>query len=122
MILLISLFILTVAFVVIAKRTYQYELELLSIALSFVFGTAFFIAAVTIPISHYRFHKSVAQLEAFKQTVEASRKANPTDIERVAIMQQITEWNQQIAGAKYDNKGIRDLWIPDEIEEIEFIK
>lgn len=122
MILLISLFILTVAFVVIATRTHRDELEALGIVLSVFFGAAFFIAAVTIPSSHYRFHKSVAKLEAFKQTVEASRKANPTDIERVAIMQQITEWNQQIAGAKYDNKGIWDLWIPDEIEEIEFIK
>jgi len=43
-------------------------------------------------------------------------------IENAAIQIEIAKWNQWIAGKKYWNDTLFDIWIPDEIETIEFIR
>lgn len=87
--------------------------------LSVVFGILLFIVLITIPIERIGFMSQIERYNAFKQTIELSRKKGSlTEIERAAIQKDIAKWNQDIAQVKYYNKYF-DLWIPDEVTKLE---
>ena len=75
-----------------------------------------------IPINRYDVRSDMVELAAFKETVADARKRNLDPLERAAILKDIARWNQNIASTKYANSHGWDLWIPDEVEGIEYIK
>ena len=79
-------------------------------------------ALIMLPLNYYNTIADIQEYKAFKETVEEARKTNISEIERAAILQDIAKWNQYTANAKYWNKSIFDIYIPDEVENLEMLK
>jgi hypothetical protein len=85
-----------------------------------IFGTLLFVWSSSIPVGRYKCNSNLKQLQAFEMTLDNMRQKE--SIENAAIQIEIAKWNQWIAGKKYWNDTLFDIWIPDEIETIEFIR
>lgn len=81
-----------------------------------------FIVLITLPLSHYEVKEFIAKYEVTQETLNVTRAVGGDDLERIAIQHKVIEINQTLAGYKYWNSTIFDIWIPDEIEELELIK
>lgn len=70
----------------------------------------------------YDYEMFVEKRNAFEQTLKDSRE-NGNDLERAAIMQNVSEWNVQLASQKYRNTTfLLDTYIDDRIMDLEPIK
>ena len=58
------------------------------------------------------------RFKAYKATILHLRKSEFGKEERFAAINKTTEWNEWLASEQYDNKYIRDFFIPDEINEL----
>lgn len=85
-------------------------------------GVILAILLIMLPICYYSDLAWIEKYHAFKVTVEEARKSNISEIERAAILQDIAVWNQDVASAKYWNKTIFDIYIPDEVEALEMLE
>lgn len=57
-----------------------------------------------------------------KETIEEARKNDNSELERAALIQEIAEYNKDLANAKYWNKTIFDMFIYDGLAELEPLK
>lgn len=96
--------------------------EGLGVTLTALSAMSLFVCAISIPMCRNDWYRSAAKLEAFRKTVYQSRAANPTDLERISMLQSIAEWNEKIAESKYDNENLYDLWVPDEVMDLKPIE
>jgi hypothetical protein len=90
--------------------------------LSFLFSTVTIIALILLPISYYNGKAEIKRYYALKQTIEDSRKKEISDIERAALTKEIAEYNADLASVKYWNDTIFDIYIPDELAELDYLK
>lgn len=75
-----------------------------------------------IPINRMDHYSNIKKYDAFKETIENSRKEGAlTEFERASIQRDIVQWNQDIESVKYYNEYF-DIWIPDEITKLEHLK
>jgi hypothetical protein len=83
-------------------------------------GVLLLVCVSTIPIKRLEFKATIKKLQAFEMTLNNMRQKE--SIENAAIQMEVAKWNQWIAGKKYWKDTLFDIWFPDEIETIEFIK
>ena len=100
--LFIILSLLVAVCVVIANKTYNDDLEIWSIVFSFLFGLYLLMHTLFWLLASYEYNSMVAKRNAFQETLTEARK-NGREIELAAISQNISEWNQELASAKYNN-------------------
>jgi amino acid transporter len=93
-----------------------------ALTLSFVFSTATIIALILLPILYYDGKAEIKRYYALKQTIEDSRKNELSDIERAALTKKIVEYNADLASVKYWNDTIFDIYIPDELAKLDYLK
>lgn len=117
MIILISL----IALLIIGFISYNYN-ELLSVILVFISGACLLLVMIAWPASYYETLSKINQYEVIKQTIEISRKENISDIERAALTNKIIEMNTWIASVQYDNKHMFELFTPDAVDTLEYLK
>jgi hypothetical protein len=102
------------------QKNWRYET--FGIVLTVLGAIVLFICVLCIPLNRYFVKKDIERVKAFKATLSESRSSGEFKAERVAFLSQIAHWNEKIAACKYDNTHGFDLWIPDEIDQIELIK
>lgn len=95
----------------------------------FAFGAALFISSVLLvvslimlPINYYNVKAEIQSYYALKDTIEVSRENGNSEIERAALVQKIADNNTRLANLKYWNGTILDIFIPDEIENLDPLK
>ena len=76
---------------------------------------------LSIPLTYYETVAEIEQFESVKISIENARM-NGSELERVALQDRIMDTNKWIAYNKYWNGTIWNLWIPDKIMELEYIK
>lgn len=73
-------------------------------------------------ITSYEYGKFVSKRDSLQQSLDWSR-ANSSELERAAILQDISEFNKDLAEHKYNNKTLLlTYYIDDRIEDVEPIK
>lgn len=86
------------------------------------FGTGLFTILFLIFLNPYIVRSEIAEFNATKQTIADVRIAEISDIERAALTQKIIEANKWLAKTQCNNKNLVDIFIPDEIDELEPLK
>ena len=79
----------------------------------------FFILLISIPISRTSNASEIQEFKIMRQILDNAENNNP---ESATIQIKIIEHNQWLASMKYYNQSIWDIWIPDEIENLKYIK
>jgi hypothetical protein len=85
-------------------------------------GFALFAALLVWPLNYYGTKEEIAEYHAIKATMQEARRGNTSEIERAALTNKIIETNQWVVNAQYWNKTIFDIYIPDEVEQLELLK
>lgn len=85
-------------------------------------GFLLLIALITLPVIPYTIKAEMAELDAFKKTIQISRAQGLTEFERATITQDIAKWNETVALYQFHNDNWWDLWIPDFIDTVQLIK
>jgi len=83
---------------------------------------ALIVAITLIPFIRADFKNQIVRYDAFKQSLKNARLEDMNELEGATILNKITEWNMDIESAKYWNKTIFGIYIPDEVTELELIK
>lgn len=102
------------------KKSYDYEgLGLLLI----IFGVTYLIIhSLAFGLKSYEYELFVVKREAFVESLNYARE-NKLEYESMAILKEITVWNQELAEAQYDNKTLfLDQYIDDRVETLKPIK
>ena len=115
MIIIISLAIATVAFLLAAITLDDFEE---------VFGACYAITGlfligflVSIPVERHDIRRKISAFETLQKTIDGFDKET-----KVANGIKILEYNEWLEKEKYSNKTVFDIYIPDEIENLEPLK
>lgn len=81
-----------------------------------------FSVIVLIFLNSYTVKGEIAEYYAVKATITNSRTTDIAEIERAALTQKIIETNKWLAKIQYDNNTIWDIFIPDEVNNLEPLK
>lgn len=123
MYLLIILTVVTIAGVIIATNLHwSSNWELPVWLVTGMSGLTVFTMLITLGVSHLTADSTIAQYEIIKETIEASRVEEMSELERATLTQKIIEVNQEIAGYKYWNETSWDIFTPDQLTELEYLK
>ncbi len=121
MLILLSLIALIILGYVVLKHTdYGDLLEFLSMALIVAASFIFIMALIFIPLERMSTHSNIEQYYIVKQTVENARLTD--NIENAALQLKIIETNQWIINKQYWNGTVFNLWIPNEVDNLELLK
>jgi hypothetical protein len=120
MIILIVSCVILVLGIYLDNRFCGYK-ECVGFILTLVFGTVLFISIISISMERINFYNRKVSYYAFTETLDSMRKKEDS-IENAAIQLKISDWNEYLAKKKYWNNTLLDIWIPDEIEHLNFIK
>ena len=93
----------------------------LGAVLMVVAGVLLAVAIMTLSISRYNINAQIQAYHSTISTIETAR-ANGIDLEDAAIQHKIIELNRELAEVQYYNTTIFDIWIPDEVMDLEPIK
>lgn len=85
-------------------------------------GLILFFSLIVLPISISSYKGEIQQYYATKETITESRKNNVSEVERAALIKVIIDTNNEIASLRYWNNTIFDIYIPDEITKLEYLK
>lgn len=78
---------------------------------------------ISLPISRASGRDGLVRVQAFRDSVQRARNdKNFSDIERAAILKEITSWNEWLASERYWNVGIWDWWHVDEVTATEDLR
>lgn len=80
------------------------------------------ICLIALPFNHYSGNAEIQRYYALKESYESSRSEKISEFERATIAQKIAEYNADIASVKYWNGTIFDIFIPDELAELDPLK
>ncbi|MGG1659538.1 hypothetical protein [Brevibacillus sp. NRS-1366] len=97
-------------------------IEEIGFVTSIISGVLLLVAIIALPISYFSELASIERYKVIKTTIEESRGKEISDIERAAITNTIIDVNKYIASSKYWNETIFDIYIPDELTELEYLK
>jgi len=101
---------------------YSCDFDFLGPCISIICLAILLIVAMLWPLNYYTEKENIQRYHAIKSTMENSRLTENTQFERVQLTQQILEVNTWIESCKYWNSTIFDRAIPDEIENLEYLK
>jgi len=96
-------------------------IEFSGLVLIAVSSGALIVFLVSVPANRMKVHAHIAEMRAIQETAAAFR-ADGADFEDAAFQLRVAEANQLLARAKFYNGTIFDIWIPDEVEDIEPIR
>lgn len=114
------LIVLTVISILIWKNaSYSSDWDILGIMGVFIFGTLLVVGLIILPINYYSGLAEIERYHALKNSIEESRKDNMSEVERAALVNKIAEYNADIASTRYWNNTVFDIFIPDELAELE---
>lgn len=118
MTILIVLTVLFVAsFVVAIKSDWGDWYDFPATMLAAISGSALAVALLLIPLNHMDIHSRIAGFNAVRDS-----RAGGVEIEAAAWRMKVAEENAWLAKTRYYNRTLFDLWIPDEIEQLEPIR
>lgn len=89
---------------------------------TFISGLLTIIMLVILAINHWTADSTIAQYEIIKDTIETARNEDLSELERATLTQKIIEVNQEIARYKYWNETSWDIFTPDRLTELEYLK
>lgn len=99
----------------------NYDMEVLTMIGSVVSGFLLFIAIITIPISRMEVKSEIRKFNQTISTIAIARK-NAGEIERAALQHDIIEKNNWLQNQRYWNETIWDIYIPDKVMKLKFMK
>lgn len=79
------------------------------------------ISLICIPLLRMDTTSDIQKFNAIQMTIDNAR-INNAKYETAAFQIKISEANQWLASTKYWNDSIFDIWIPDIIEDLQYIK
>lgn len=91
---------LTIFGIVVAMKSYDYEL--LGAIIAFIAGIYLICHTLFWLLASYDYNMFVTKRQAFVETLQYARK-NQSQFELVSITSEVSDWNQQLASSKYDN-------------------
>lgn len=106
---------------IMLSRSYRYD-ECLGFMLVTMSSMILIISLIILPLNYYGTKSEIVQYYITKATIDQAREQSISDIERAALTTKIVEINQWLAGVKYWNETIFDIYIPDEIMGLEPLK
>lgn len=118
--LLIILFVVIIVLGLLMAR-FSNNNDNLGIFIFCIGAICLFTVLLVLPIFYYEKMAEINEYNALKTTVTEFRGQNH-NVERAAIILEVTKMNMKIANAKYWNDTIFDIYIPDEFAELELIK
>ena len=122
MTILIILIIIGIVCCLMAYNNYSnsYELWITGVVICPIIVAILGISIIT---SQYGTLQKISEFKEAKATLERGRTSEEISIyEGAAIYTKIMESNKWLAGQKYINSTIFDIWVPDEIESLEMIE
>ena len=103
-----------------------YDFELLGSILTVIGGFFLLICLITLPIKIYKTKAKIEQFKITEKTYLRSRvkiyNKHRIYIENAAIQIDIAKQNRWLVNVQYWNKTIFDIWIPDEIMNLEILE
>lgn len=119
--LLISLFLFTTTFI-ICYRSKEFQNPIVPEITCIFSGIVLFGLLLAIPISRTSTHTLILDYKVTNATLIESRQGGSSEIERAAVIHEIIEINKVVTIWKRDNKGQWDLWINDQVDQLELLK
>lgn len=92
----------------------------LGVVLALLCGMGLLVAGIALLEEHHRTSAEIAAFHQVRASVEAARERG--DIESTALALKIIEVNSWLVKKQYWNGTCFDLWIPDEVDELEPIR
>lgn len=93
----------------------------LSIALTVFSIVGLIIVFVGDTLAPYEYERFVRKRDSFEDTLKASRESGNT-YESAAIVKEVAEWNEKLAGFKYSNTTIFERFTDDRFMDLKPIK
>lgn len=122
MTILLILLILIVGFSLIALKVEMIGLEIISMLIAACLGLYLIFHIISWSTSSYSYNKWVLERESFVETLKESRD-NGRELESVAIIKEVAEWNKSLISNKYDNKTfLLGDYVDDRVETLKPIK
>jgi hypothetical protein len=111
---------LTILGTVVAIKSYDYGC--LGVIIRLIAGIYLIMHTIFWSIASYDYNQFVTKRQAFVETLEYARE-NKSQFELASINREVSEWNQQLASAKYDNNVflLKD-YVDDRIASLEPIR
>lgn len=120
MILTIILVVVVIIGILVAIKSYDYDI--LGGIIAFIFGLWLIIQLVSLLTVSYYYELFVVKRAAFEKTLNNARE-NGNEYETAAIVKEVAEWNTSLAEKKYDNKNwFLGQYEDDRVETLEPIK
>lgn len=113
-ILIVLAVLFVVSFVVARKSGWGDWYDFPAAMLAAISGSALAIALLFMPLNRMDIRSSIAGFNAVRDS-----RAGGTEIEAAAWRMKVAEENAWLAETRYYNRTLFDLWIPDEIEQLE---
>lgn len=110
----------TILGVIMSERSYRFSTGWFILAT--ISGCTLFFALVAMPVSHSDARKVIVKYYAAKETINQSRQAEISDIERATLTNALIVINTEIANYQYWNKALFDIYVPDKVMELELLK
>ncbi|WP_141213043.1 hypothetical protein [Brevibacillus laterosporus] len=119
-----TLIIFAVLFILLLIGIYliKKEWEVIGGVLIMVSSVLLVIALIIFPLKRFIINEEIEQYRAVKLTIDNSRGLINSDIERAALTTQIIEINKWLSALKYENETLLDIFVPDEVMELEYLK
>jgi len=111
--------IVVIALGAVLIQTVNYDI--LGGLLALTGGVLLFIALIGLVISPLSIKAGIEKYETTRQTIERARE-NGNSLEQAALQHKIIECNQWLAGHIYWNDSLFDIWIPDEVTQLELLR
>ncbi len=120
----LTLIIFAVLFILLLIGIYliKKEWEVIGGVLIMVSSVLLVIALIIFPLKRFIINEEIEQYRAVKLTIDNSRGLINSDIERAALTTQIIEINKWLSALKYENETLLDIFVPDEVMELEYLK
>jgi len=94
----------------------------ISMLFTIVSGILLIVVLLGIFFVPYTIKGEIAAYRAVENSIINARATDFADVERAALTQKIIDTNKWLARTQYDNNTLWDIFIPDEINELEPLK
>ncbi len=114
------LLVLTILGIVVAIKSYDYEV--FGVMMSSIFGLYLICHTLFWSLASYDYNKFLTKRQAFVKTLQYARK-NESQFKLASITREVSAWNQKLASSKYDNNVflLKD-YVDDRISSLEPIR
>mgnify|MGYP004005194589 FL=1 len=85
-------------------------------------GLSLLVMLLALPIQRMDTKQLIRDAETTRVVIKEARKDAFGDVERMALISDVISLNKRIVNAKYWNNTFYDIWISDEIENLEMLK